>query len=351
MITIQKDSFLSAIRAVKGSVAKIGLNPILSSIHIKSTSGGLVLTTTDCTNAAQAVVEANVTGSIEFCISADKLESIVNCLDRVITIDLQESLAIIKSGKTKFEVLILNSKEFPMPEFDLSGEKVVLSKNEFIAGVNKAIIATTAIDNHILSGVCFTFKKDSYEIATTDGNRLCLVSYDAPQTAKGQYIIPKKILIDAIKNIGGDVELYFDANKITIKTGICLYTTMLLSGAFPAYSALIPQNQPLRAIIKKSDLLSALEKVAVMCDEKRSLTVFDFTKGQLSLTTASENGKAEDVFEIDFNNKLKIAFNYKYILDCLKVVDTDTVAFEMANAESSCLIRTNFVYLVMPMKV
>ena len=345
-VTVEKNKFLNAIKAVKTSVAKVALQPALSTIHLKSENGGLTLTTTDLDTSARAVCEANSTEPMEICINANALESIVSSLNDLITLDINEAKVIIKSGKTKYELLFIQANEFPEVTFDLTGDTIIIEKDEFINCANKAVIST-ANDNGVLSGVCLT----NNEFASTDGNRLSVVPFAGQLNFEGQYIIPRKVLLDVIRNTTDEVHIYFNGKSVIFQSGTCLFKQNLVSGKYPEYSKLIPTEFKNKAIIDKSELLHSLERVSVMCDDRMPITVFDFKDGILHLTTSSANGKAEDTIEVSFDGELKIAFNYRFMLEGLKVMQADVIEFGMNSELQACVINGGFTYLLMPIQL
>ena len=349
MITVNKNEFLNAIRAVKTSCGKANIMPILSTLHLKTLGQALQLTATDTIFSARTIIAANVTEQREFCINADKLENIVNALDDIITIDCPENVAIIKSGNTHFDVLILNTEDYPHPNFDLSDDKVVLSKDDFIKGVNKTTISTT-IDNQLLSGVCFTFDKENgYEMAATDGNRLSLVKFNDIEVDKeGQFVIPHTVLNNVIKCANSDIEIYFKDNRAIFKTDNYVYSSNILSGKYPMYAKLIPQEHSILAVIDKAELLKSLEKVAIMSDSRTNVTVFDFKDNNLHLTTSCESGKAEDTIPVNCNGELKIAFNFRFVLEGIKAMQSNEIQFGMNDEKSAVVVKGDFIYLIMP---
>lgn len=365
MITIQKEPLLQAIKAIKSSVGKANLQPILSTIHIKSENGGLTLTGTDLSTSARAVVEANITEPIDICVNADRLDAIISRLEDIIVIDLKEAFLIIKSGKAKFELLTLNSEEYPNPDFAINDTPIVLGENAFISGINKTIFATAQSEvQAVLNGVCFTLNDNNFEFASCDGNRLSQIKFDIPIHAQGQYIIPRKILLDIIKNVKDEIKLYINnnGNKITFETNNYLFTSSLLAGIYPKYQQLIPKNNPKKVIINKNALLHALETVAIMVDDRTNIAHFKFTKDTLTLSSkTNDRGNAKDSLDLISSNNIdeyNIAFNYRYLIDCLKALNTNTenVIFEMANDNlGACIIKSefedNYLYLLMPVKI
>ena len=353
-ISVNKTDFLSGIKAIKPSCGKMNLQPILGTIHIKTIGQGLQLTATDIENSARTVIEANVNGDYNFCVNADKLESIVNALNDIITIDLPDNVAIIKSGKTEFSLLTLNAEEYPEPDFTLSEDKIILSHNDFINGVNKTVFATAQETQNILAGVCFTFNKENgYEMAATDGNRLSRVIFDGePIDREGQYVMPSHILMNVARNVGDEVEIYFRGTKVIFKTKNYLYSSSLYGGQFPKYAQLIPTDSPLKAIVKRNDLLHSLEKVAIMVDNRNNLTVFNFKDNQLNLTTKTiDVGTAKDSFDVTFDGEIVIGFNYRFVLEAIKAMDTDEIIICMNKPTSACLIQGDFTCLVMPVQI
>ena len=352
MITVQKDELVNAIKAVKTSVAKNDIQPSLKSIHLNTQGFNLILTTTDLCSSTKAICEANITENIDICVNADKLDNIISKLDEIITINVKEGFLEIKSGETEFKLIYMSATEFPNVSFEFSNDFVELTKSEFVNGVTKTAISTSKNSTQdVFSSVCITFYPTGYEMASTDGTRLSQVIFSSvAKKQEGKYIIPQKILLDTIKNIGEDVTAYFDINTVIFKTGNYIFKQNLLNGKYPDYQAIIPKNQPLQAKVKRQELLHALEKVAVMCDERTNITVFDFDNNILKLTTACDNGKAKDKINIEFNGINKIALNYKYVLDGIRVMNTEDITFEMAEGLAPCIIKSDFNYLIMPIR-
>ena len=369
MITVEKEPFLQAIKSVKSNIGKASLQPILSTIHIKSENGGLTLTGTDINTSARAIIEANVTEPIDICVNAEKLDLIISRLEDIIVMDIQEAMLVIKGGKARFELLTINSDEYPHPKFEMNDTPIVLGGSAFANGINKTVFSTMQSDNQILNGVCLTLNGETgFEFASTDGNRLSQIKFDIPIKEQGQFTIPRKILTDIIKNnIKDEIKLYINENKtrITFEIGNCLFSSALLAGDYPKYQQLIPQNLPKEITIKKGDLLHALETVAIMVDDRTNIANFKFTKESVELSAKSvDRGNAKDTLElvnskgIDANSTFVIAFNYKYLIECLKAFNSsvENITLKMQNNNlSACIINgegeENYLYLVMPCQI
>ena len=354
MILVNKKDLAEAIKVVKTSVARQALNPILSTIKIKVKDNKLRLTSTDLCGSAQSSCEVKADGNDKFCINAVTLDNIINKLDDEICIEKKDEHIHIKSNNTLYKVAYTSTDEFPEITFDIQENGFTISKDDFIDAINKSIISTSNIENSILNGVCFNFTKDNFELGATDGTRLSQIVKDfSGNTIDKKFVVPKKILGDITRCLHDEIKISIndDNNSVIFSSNGNYFKQNLLQGTFPDYARLIPTKFKNVVAIKRKELLTSLEKVMVMSDEKSYVTVFNFKDNLCYLNTSCEYGQAEDFIECDYSGELKIAFNYRNIYEGLKVMDEDIIAFCINDQQSACLIKGGFTYLCMPIRI
>ena len=104
-------------------------------------------------------------------------------------------------------------------------------------------------------------------------------------------------------------------------------------------------------------MASALERVSIMVDEKTSIVKLEFSHNTLKLTADTSNsGKSEEVIDINYEGEdLTIAFNYKYVLEALKNIDSDEVKVGLNTPLSATMFKPNseedYVCLIMPVQI
>ena len=131
----------------------------------------------------------------------------------------------------------------------------------------------------------------------------------------------------------------------------------LMEGQYPKYNQLIPTDCPKEAIVKISQLVSALERVSIMVNERTSIIKFELKDNKLILTADTpDSGTAEDEIDVDYTQEeIKIAFNYKYVLDSLKNMDTEEVKIGLNTSLSATVLKPNseedYVCLIMPVQI
>ena len=153
------------------------------------------------------------------------------------------------------------------------------------------------------------------------------------------------------------VKIYTERSKIIIKSEKTTTISRLLEGQFPKYNQLIPAESPKVAKVNVSQLISALERVAIMVNEKTSIVKFDFSQNSLKLTgDTPDSGKSEEELAINYDGEdLAIAFNYKFVLEALKNIESDDVNVGLNTALSATVLRPDneddFVCLIMPVQI
>ncbi len=153
------------------------------------------------------------------------------------------------------------------------------------------------------------------------------------------------------------VKIYTEKTKIVIKSEKTITISRLLEGQFPKYNQLIPSESPKTATVNVSQLISALERVSIMVNEKTSIVKLDFSQNTLRLTADTpDSGKSEEQLNIDYDGEeLSIAFNYKFVLEALKNIDCEEVNIGLNTPLSATVLRPNseedFVCLIMPVQI
>ena len=153
------------------------------------------------------------------------------------------------------------------------------------------------------------------------------------------------------------IKLYTEKTKLIIKSATTTTISRLLEGQFPKYNQLIPSESPKTAVINVAQMISALDRVSIMVNDKTSIVKLDFSENNLKLTADTpDSGKSEESLDIDYiAEDLAIAFNYKYVLEALKNIEADEVKFGLNTSLSATVLKPNseedFVCLIMPVQI
>ena len=350
---VEKEVIYNGLKIVERATAQKGLQPVLANILIEAVDKNKInLYATDFDLTIITSIEAQVNNAGSITLPAKKLLDIVSRLnDGIINFELNATTMTITSNKSKFDIIGISASEFPKIEtVSDETEFVDIDLKPFIMGIKEAgfAAATYESNNNLLS---------------TDGNRLArarkIITNREDKTQK--LIIPAKVLQEFLKISyfidEETIKLYTMTSKIMIKSDNITMISSLMNGQYPQYNQLIPQTFPKEAKINVSKIVSAIERVSTMVNEKTSIVKFEFTQNNLSLKADTpEAGNSEDQIDIIYNGEdITIAFNYRYLLDCFKNIDSEDLIICMNTNLSATVIKPDndedFIYLVMPVQI
>lgn len=366
-----KDDLLNGIKIVERATVVKGLQPVLANVLIETAGTNQIkLTATDFDLSIITLINANVETEGKFTLPAKKLVEILSRLnDELINLELNGSTATITSKKSKFDIIGISANEFPQVEENIAETDCMeIETRPFTKAIREVVSAAAGYEtNNLLSGVVCEVNQNILEMAATDGNRLARVrevvknsSSDAEKPF--EMLISSKVLSELSK-----ISLLAESDtikickemkkKIVITIDKTKIVTRLMQGQFPKYNQLIPQTFPKEAVVNKSDLIAALERVAVMVNEKNSIVKFEFADNTLKLSGDSPDaGNSQDEIDIKYMSEpLVIAFNYKFILEFLKIAESEEIYVKLNSNLSATVFAPvsdeDYLYLVMPVQL
>lgn len=370
LFTIDKESLLNKLRIVEKITVQRGIQPVLANILFETEGNTLTLSSTDLDISIITNTTAAIKKEGKITLPAKKIFEIVSKLpDKPIEFSLNADTNVmtITCGFSKFEIIGISAEEFPciINESELSTkDSIEVDMNPFIKSIKHTVYSTASYENrNIISGVFCLISKEKLEMAATDGNRLTRIIEEIKnkdsKTAK--IVIPAKTLQEflRISSLVSEekVNLIIENSKIIIKTKSFLLISRLLEGEYPPYNQLIPQSTGKEAIVNREDLINSLERVSCMVNERTSIVKFVFNGSKLLLTAETpDSGACEDLIDAKFEDEeLTIAFNYKYILDSIKIMESKNVKIGLGGSLSATIFRPDnkedYLCLIMPIQI
>ena len=368
---IKKEDLYNGIKIVERATSVRALQPVLLNILIETTgTNSLKLVATDLDLTVIAEVDAQVEEEGKITLPSKTLNEIVSKLgNKLITFEKAQDSSIVNitCQNSKFDIIGISANEFPPEVYKVElneEESFEIEVKPLTKAVRQAGFAAASYEtSNLLSGIVCDISGQTLEIASTDGNRLARVRevIKNQDNKARQLIIPSRTLNEFIKMSSfieeDSVKIYTEKTKMIIKSEKTTTISRLLEGQFPKYNQLIPSESPKTATVNVSEMISALERVSIMVNEKTSIVKMEFSENQLKLTADTpDSGKSEEEMAINYTGEeLVIAFNYKYVLEALKNIDCEEVNIGLNTSLSATVFRPNceedFVCLIMPVQI
>jgi DNA polymerase-3 subunit beta len=144
----------------------------------------------------------------------------------------------------------------------------------------------------------------------------------------------------------------------TFQQGNMAFSMRLLEGEFPDFRQVIPPSWQRRILLERSALVDALRRVSILSSQKSNPVRFRIADGSLTITARQqEAGEAHEEIDAQVDGPdIEVGFNAKYFLDALGALGTDTIAVEIGDSLSPCLVRPgegddDELYVIMPMRL
>ena len=366
LLQIERDALLKPLQAVSGIVEKRHTLPILSNVLLERKQEELRLVATDLEIQVSTRCEAGKgTAEQSLTVSARKLLDILRSLPEAtdVSLDAQNNRLQVRAGRSRFNLQTLPAADFPLlsdPGVPLA--KVRIAQKEFRELLLLVQFAMAQQDiRYYLNGMLLVLESELMRVVATDGHRLSYASGAvAKQEEKREVILPRKAVLELARLLtdGEDaleVELY--ANQVKFRFGAVELTTKIIDGKFPDYNRVIPQNYQKHIELNRLLLLQALQRAAILSNEKFRGVRWMLTGNGLRIScTNNEQEEAQEELEIEYSgDPLDVGFNITYLLDVLTNVAASRVDCAFGDANSSMLItlpdRSDYRYVVMPMRI
>ena len=131
----------------------------------------------------------------------------------------------------------------------------------------------------------------------------------------------------------------------------------MIDGSFPDYRRVIPKDNKNILKINRGKLLSAVDRVSTIANEKSPVIKFKLLQNVLNLNTINnESSTASEDLNIEYEgDEIEIGFNSKYIMDIINNLDDNEISISLKDNKSPVIAQensnSNLVYVLMPMRV
>jgi len=320
-----------------------------------------IMTTYDLDKGVRITVEATVLEEGTYIINAQKFcqtLKVMNSEEITLTVDSKLSVCI-ESGKSSYKMSALPASDFPqIPTltaalgFSLrqSVLKEMFSQTMYAMGVNDQRL--------ILNGTYLRVTNDKLMLVTCDSFKLakCVRTTDIGNENRDKedvsflFIIPNKTVNELYKLLISDdedaiVKIFYMRKYIIVELNGIIFFSRLIEGEYIDFNRIIIKNHTVKISMDKDELLSALERAALVTEERiagntRSHVKLDVNGHILAISANSAIGSTYDEVEIVHEGgDMFIAFNNRYLIDSVRACRADRLTISLSSALTSINIE------------
>ncbi|MBK3518513.1 DNA polymerase III subunit beta [Carboxylicivirga marina] len=369
---VSSTELLSHLQAISRVISNKSTLPILDNFLFDLKDNKLVLTASDLevTMVTSLEIDNSDGEGIIALPSRILLETLKKFPEQPLNFDINmESFGVnIVTEKGKFSIVGQNGADFPeLPQLDADKSSTLQIGIDLLeVGINKTLFATADDElRPVMNGILVELSPDNMTFVASDSHKL--VRYrrlDAKTEFSASFILPKKpagLLKNVLPKESGEVAIEFDDKNAFFTLPNYKLVCRLVEGNYPSYNAVIPQDNPYKVIIDRSEFHNTLGRVSIFSNQASNLVKLKMTSGEMVVS-------AQDIdFSISAHERLscqyegdemEIGFKSGFLADILDNLNSTDVILELSDPSRAGILlpfengeNEEELMLLMPMMI
>lgn len=366
LFTCSQEQLNRAVALVGRAVSTRVAMPILSNVLLETKKDGVKFAATDLDHGIQTTIPAVVKKGGAITLPARLFTEIVSNLPPAqvqIRLDDNGRNLQLQCERIVYDLVGIPASEFPlMPEADAATVATV-DGSLLRTMVRQTGFAVSTDETRVfLTGLYVVLDGEEIRLVATDGGRLALrtARLSTPASQKVGVIVPAKAMGELVRALGGSegaVEIGVAENQIIFTFPGARLVSRLIPGPFPNYQQVIPQGYKQRVTVATEKMLAAVRRVAITARDSANVVRLQATAETMNLASNTpEYGSSEENIPVVAEGEtIQTAFNARYLLDCLQVIETEEITLDLTGPLSPGALRPSgfgdYLYVLAPVRV
>ncbi len=309
--------------------------------------GRVFLTANDLDVSLTTIIDCDIEGEGAIAVPGKKFFEIARSLpDDVVEIGVEAERITVKCRRSRFRVMGKNPEEFPkLPE------QKPLASFSMKTGTLDGMVEKTiyAVSNDLtrpsLCGVLWEVKAGKLIQVATDGHRLAKVEYkgDFKDVEGKEFIVSPKALniLRSLMDEKDEVKISLAENHITFDMEDSIIYSRLIEGPFPDYRQVVPPNNTKELVVNRDELADACRRVSILSSAITHQVKLSIGADVLTVSVNTPDvGEALEELKCSFKNEpLEIGYNARYLLDILRTMETEDIAFLLDRSDNTGVLE------------
>lgn len=361
-IIINQTDLLRQINIAQKAISSRTTMQVLEGILFEAKDGYLTLLATDFDMAIITKTACTIEEEGKIVINSALIGNIARKLpDAPVSISVKDKNIKIKCERIEFNLTGLDPIEYPsLPEVET--DKHLVLNEELLSKAIKHTLFSTSLDDTrpALMGVLLDIDSNNINFVSLDGYRLSRVKLKAENSPEMKVIIPARSLGELAKIIEPeqDIKISTMSGHIMFEFGDTVFYSRLLEGKFVDYISILNEQYTSFVKINRQSIVDALERISLLAREDKARLVkvlIDDNSLEIKSNTEIGDGYEKLSCELD-GDGINIAFNNRYLLEGIKVLDTTDIKLNLKGMINPCTIEPidgdiDYTYLVLPVKL
>ncbi len=368
--TVKKQDVVDALSKIQGICSKKTSSVITTCVLIRVEKDRIYITANDFETGFEGYYPADVESEGVIAINARKLYEIVKDfpVDEILVTEVENFWIEIGRGNIQFNMVGMNPDDFtnlPCVEnasfftMDSSLLKKMIERTQIISAGDDKKPHT--------QGICLqrvtVDEKTVVRMLSTDGNRLskaeCVLSEKVNMDDISGILILKKGIGEMTRILipGKPIDIAIENNNAFFRQENETTVIRLLEGAFPEYSDYITWPDARKIRVNTKACTAMLKRMSILSSDDYKAVVFTLFEDKMTIrSTNPELGESREEVQIDYQgDSLEVAFNPRYMIEALGLIEDEYTILHITSGQTPCLIEgetdKSYLNVIMPMRI
>ena len=368
--TINKPDVVDVLSKIQGICSKKTSTVISSCVLIKAEGERIHLYANDFETGFEGYYPAIVESEGQIAINARKMFEIVKDfpVDEILVTEVENYWIEIGKDNIQFNLVGMNPADFTnLPciqnasffSMDSSQLKKMIERTQIISVGDEKKPHTQGICLQCLT----VDEKTIIRMLSTDGNRLskaeCVLSEPVMTDNIKEILIPKKGIGEVARILipGKKIEIAVENNHVFFRQDTETTVIRLLEGSFPEYSDYISWPDAKKIKVNTRSCTAMLKRMSILSsDEYKAVVLTIFEDKMIIRSTNPELGESREEVHIEYQgDSLEVAFNPRYMIEALGLIEDEFTILHITSGQTPCLIEgetdKSYLNVIMPMRI
>lgn len=362
-LQFQKSNLSNGISIVSKAIPSKTTMSILECILIDASADEIKLTGNDMELGIETKVEGIILERGKIALDAKLFYEIIRKLPDteapvIITSDDKFNTSI-ECENALFNIQGRDGEEFSYLPYIERNQHISLTQFTLKEAIRQTIFSISPNDsNKMMAGELLEVKDNILKVVSLDGHRISIRNITLKDSYENhKVIVPGKTLSEISKILNGDNEkevlIFFSKNHILFEFDDTVVISRLIEGEYFRIDHMLSSDYETKIKLNKRDFMDNIDRAMILIrDSDRKPIILNIEDNNLNMKVKSSFGSMNaDLAAHKSGKDIMIAFNPKFLLDALRVIDDEEVELYMMNPKSPCFIRDEeetYIYLILP---
>ncbi len=346
---ISSSTLLKHLSTINGVIASNPIVPILENFLFQLDKSNLTVTASDMQTVMITEFEVESRDSGSFAVPARLLLDTLRSLpEQPVQINIDEETfgTELVTANGRYKLAGENPMDFPrVPQVNRTFS-IEMDSDTLASAIANTIFATSTDDlRPAMTGVFVQVSESSTTFVATDGHRL--IRYrreDVTSPNSTTMILPRKALNLLKSSLPGEimpVKAEFSNSNAFFSFGHIKMICRLIDERFPDYENVIPQNNPNKLRIERTELLSTLKRISIYSNKTTHQIRLKISQNELVISAEDldYSNEATEKLSCEYDGEeMEIGFNAKFLIEMLNNLSVKNISLEMSQPNRAGLI-------------